>query len=155
MARSGALGLALLLSSTSGGGLALKADADAVTALPANPMTISVTAGGAYTLAWLGRPALASAPVGLQTASGWCDTASHCLRPAGAVQRSVGQDNLGKYSRTAVSYSRAGHPLIETAFRVYSESPLVVFETQFPAGVANVSPQATRALPLVWCVDLL
>jgi len=107
--------------------------------LPANPMTISVAPDGAYTLEWHGRPALASAPVGLQTNSGWCDTASHCLRPAGAVQRNVGQDSLGKYTRSALSYTRVGRPLFETAFRVYADSPVVVFEARFVTGVANAS----------------
>jgi hypothetical protein len=103
----------------------------------ANPLSIELGDGssvGDYTLTWLGKPALASAPIGLNTAHGWCDVPSGCLKLA-ATTNSTGSDALGSFHRSALHWTGPPPLTLETAFRTYSSRPIVVFEAGFPAGV--------------------
>lgn len=102
-----------------------------------NPMSIELGtshSAGDYTLTWLGKPALASAPIGINTASGWCDAASGCLKLAKTIA-TTGSDALGSYNRSALHWTGPPPLTLETSFRTYSDRPIVVFEAEFPSGI--------------------
>jgi hypothetical protein len=106
----------------------------------ANPLSIELGAGssaGDYTLNWLGKPALASAPcIGLNTAHGWCDILSRgCLKLAATTNSTAGSEALGNFHRSALHWTGPPPLTFQTAFRTYSDRSIVVFEAGFPAGV--------------------
>eukprot|EP01050_Picozoa_sp_SAG11_P052338 SAG11_NODE_30261_length_302_cov_1.280788_1_plen_89_part_01 len=61
-----------------------------------NPLGITVDdEGGSYRLTWMGKAALSSAPVGLNTAAGWC-AAGDCLKLESKTTAD-GEDVLGAF----------------------------------------------------------
>lgn len=102
-----------------------------------NPLGIVVDGDGSYRLTWAGKAALSSAPVGLNTASGWC-AVGDCLK-LDKKTSADGADALGAFHRTALQWSGPDQLTFVTAFRVYSDRPAVVFEAEFPSGVQNSS----------------
>ena len=102
-----------------------------------NPLGLTVEGDGSYRLSWAGQSALNSAPVGLNTANGWC-AAGDCLTLSRKTTAD-GVDVLGAFHRTALYWAGPEPLTFVTAFRVYSDRPAVVFEAEFPSGVLNSS----------------
>ena len=107
-----------------------------------SPLILSVSPGGAYSLASASWPAfsLLGAGVGLQLDGAWLSSADGSLVPAAPARSAPGSDSWGAYNATSIGWASRAAPsavLMTTTFRAYAAAPAVGFEAAFPQGLST------------------
>ena len=107
-------------------------------AQPPNPLTLSLSPAGAYTLRTPQGWVLTGAPLRALVSGTWLNASDGSLLLVGAPSTSEGVDAWGAYNATTFTWAAAGSPstpLVATTFSLYFSSPSVGFRATFPGGL--------------------
>ena len=102
-----------------------------------NPLTLTLSAAGSYTLRTPQGWALTGSPVRALVAGAWVNASDGSLLLLGPACSSEGADAWGAFNSTSFTWAAASAPtvpLVETTFLLYRGAPSVGFRAVFPGG---------------------
>ena len=103
-----------------------------------NPLTLSLSPSGAYTLRAPDGWALTGSPLRALVNGMWLNASDGSLVLAGAATAAPGADAWGAFNSTTLHWAAAtspSTPLVATTFFLYHSAPLVSFRATFPGGL--------------------